>query len=91
MSSLVYIAFQDNDNARYLVEAIIQDNPHAVVQYHPAMIRIEVEKRLEIRRETVEEKLGRAWDVQEMLVDVITIGGNVDEDDDRFVLEWKNN
>lgn len=27
MSSLVYIAFQDNDNARYLVEAIIQDNP----------------------------------------------------------------
>ena len=90
MSSLVYIAFQDNDNARYLVEAIIQDNPQAVVQHHPAMIRIEAEKRLEIRRETVEENLGRAWDVQEMLVDVITIGGNVDEDDDRFVLEWKN-
>lgn len=90
MSSLVYIAFQDNDNARYLVEAITQDNPNAVVQYHPAMIRIEVERRLEIRRETVEEKLGRAWDVQEMLLDVITIGGNVDEDDDRFVLEWKN-
>lgn len=88
--SLVYIALQDNDNARYLVEGITQDNPHAVVQHQPAMIRIEAEGRLEIRRDTMEEKLGRAWDVQEMLLDVITIGGNVDEDDERFVLEWKN-
>lgn len=88
--SLVYIALQDNDNARYLVEAITEDNPHAVVQHQPAMIRIEAEGRLEIRRDTMEEKLGRDWDVQEMLLDVITIGGNVDEDDERFVLEWKN-
>lgn len=88
--SLVYIALQDNDSARYLVEGITQDNPHAVVQHQPAMIRIEVEGRLEIRRDTMEEKLGRAWDVQEMLLDVITIGGNVDEDDERFILEWKN-
>lgn len=88
--SLVYIALQDNDNARYLVEAIVEDNPHAVVQHQPAMVRIEAEGRLEIRRATMEEKLGRAWDVQEMLLDVITIGGNVDEDDERFVLEWNN-
>jgi len=27
--------------------------------------------------------------VQEMLIDVISIGGNVDEDDDHFILEWK--
>lgn len=88
--SLVYLVLQDNDNARYLVDAIAQDNPHAVVQHQPAMIRIEAASRLEIRRETMEERLGRAWDVQEMLLDVITIGGNVDEDDDAFVLEWKN-
>ncbi len=87
---LVYIALQDNDNARYLVDAITQDNPHAVVQHQPAMIRIEAEGRLEIRRDTMEETLGREWNVQEMLLDVITIGGNVDEDDDHFVLEWKN-
>ncbi|MHB0766285.1 MmoB/DmpM family protein [Stutzerimonas nitrititolerans] len=88
--SLVYIALQDNDNARYLVDAIVEDNPHAVVQHQPAMVRIEAEGRLEIRRDTMEQKLGRDWDVQEMLLDVITIGGNVDEDDERFVLEWKN-
>lgn len=88
--SLVYIALQDNDNARYLVEAIVEDNPHAVVQRQPAMVRIEAEGRLEIRRDTMEQKLGREWDVQEMMLDVITIGGNVDEDDDCFVLEWNN-
>ena len=38
----------------------------------------------------MEEKIGREWDVQEMLIDVISIGGNVTEDDDSFVLEWKN-
>lgn len=88
MSQLVFIAFQDNDNARYLVDAIVEDNPHAEVQYQPAMIRIQAEKRLVINRETVEEKIGRDWDVQEMLVDVISIGGSVDEDDDHFILQW---
>ena len=61
MSQLVFIAFQDNDNARYLVEAIAEDNPEAEVQHQPAMIRIQAEKRLVINRETMEEKLGREW------------------------------
>ncbi|KJS30194.1 MAG: monooxygenase [Pseudomonas sp. CO183] len=90
MSQLVFIALQDNDNARYLVDAILQDNPHAEIQYQPAMIRIQAESRLVIRRDTMEEKIGREWDVQEMLLDVISIGGSVDEDDDHFILEWKN-
>ncbi|MGO4002975.1 MULTISPECIES: MmoB/DmpM family protein [Pseudomonas] len=88
MTSLVYIAFQDNDNARYIVEAITEDNPHAEVQYQPAMIRVQAEQRLEIQRATVEEKIGRTWDVQEMLIDVITLGGNVEEDEDSFTLHW---
>ena len=72
------------------MEAIAQDNPHAEVQHQPALIRIQAEKRLVINRATVEEKIGREWDVQEMLLDVISIGGNVDEDEDHFILEWKN-
>jgi len=90
MSQLAFIVFQDNDNTRYIVEAIAQDNPQAEVQHQPAMIRIQAEKRLVINRATVEEKIGREWDVQEMLLDVISIGGNVDEDEDHFILEWKN-
>ncbi len=53
------------------------------------MIRIEAEKKLVINRTTMEEKLGREWDVQEMLIDVISIGGGVEEDDDHFILQWK--
>ncbi|NBA93489.1 MmoB/DmpM family protein [Pseudomonas sp. R5(2019)] len=88
MNSLVYIAFQDNDNARYIVEAIVADNPHAEVQHQPAMIRVQASQRLEIHRQTVEDKLGREWDIQEMLIDVITLGGNVEEEEDSFILHW---
>jgi len=88
MSQKVFMAFQDNDNARYLLEAIVKDNPEAEVQHSPAMIRITAEKRLVINRETMEETLGRDWEVQEMLLEVISIGGNVDEDDDHFIVSW---
>ena len=88
MNQYVFIAFQDNENARYLVEAISEDNPHAEIEHQHAMIRIQADKRLVITRETMEEKLNREWDVQEMLLDVISIGGNVDEDDDHFILSW---
>lgn len=89
MSQLVFIVFQDNDDSRYLAEAVMEDNPDAEMQHQPAMIRIQAEKRLVINRETMEDKLGRDWDVQEMLINVISIAGNVDEDDDHFILEWK--
>lgn len=86
--SKVSIALQDNDMSRYIVEAIEEDNPAATVNYQPAMIRIENEERLVVRRETVEEKLGRDWDVQELHLNLITISGNVDEDDDELSLSW---
>jgi phenol hydroxylase P2 protein len=54
----------------------------------PAMIRIENENQLIVKRETVEEFLGRDWDVQELSLSLITLGGNVDEDDEQFVLTW---
>lgn len=88
--SKVYIALQDNDESRYIVEAIEQDNPNAHVNHMPAMIRIEAEKFLVIKRETVEEKMGREWNVQELHLSLITIGGNVDEDDDQLTLTWNS-
>ncbi|GAA3702582.1 MmoB/DmpM family protein [Oceanisphaera sediminis] len=88
--SKVYLALQDNDISRYIVEAIEEDNPDASIQHMPAMIRIENEDLLVIRRETVEEKLGRDWDVQELHLNLITLGGNVDEDEDQLTLCWKS-
>lgn len=90
MSSKVYIGLQDNDMSRYIVEAIEADNPEATVIYQPAMIRIECEGELIVNRATVEEKYGQAWDVQELHLNLITLGGNVDEDDEYLRLHWDN-
>ncbi len=86
--SKVYLALQDNDISRYIVEAIEEDNPGVTIIHNPAMIRIENEGTLVVNRETVEEKLGRDWDVQELHLNLITLGGNVDEDDERLSLSW---
>lgn len=90
MTSLVYMNLQDTDYARSIVDAIVQDNPHAEIQHQPSMIRIEAKSRLDIRRETVEQLTGSPWDIQEMLMYVITLGGNVVEEDDSFSLYWNS-
>ncbi len=87
--SKVYIALQDNEESRYIIEAMEEDNPDATVIRQPAMIRVENENKLVIRRETVEEKIGRDWNVQELHMNLITLAGNVDEDDDQLTIEWK--
>ena len=56
MTSKVYLALQDNDTSRYIIEAIEQDNPDATIQYLPAMIRVESTTGLVIRAETVSKK-----------------------------------
>lgn len=86
--SKVFIALQDNDVSRYIVEAIEEDNPNVTVQQMPAMIRVENDHQLVIKRATVEDKLGRDWDVQELHLSLITLCGNVDEDDEQLSLTW---
>ncbi len=87
--SKVYLALQDNDMSRYIVQAVEEDNPEVTINYQPAMIRMECEGRLAVNRTTVEEKLGHEWDVQELQLSMITLGGNVEEDEDAFVLSWR--
>ena len=41
--SKVFIIVQANEEARPIVEALLQDNPHAVAQESPAMGRVEAE------------------------------------------------
>ena len=86
--SKVFIALQDNEESHYIVEAIEEDNSDCTVIYQPAMIRIEKEGHMVIKRETVEEKMGRDCEVQALHVNLITLGGNVDEDDDQLTLTW---
>ncbi|HET6666935.1 MAG TPA: MmoB/DmpM family protein [Intrasporangium sp.] len=88
--STVFIAFQANEETRPIIEAIEIDNPQAVVHREPAMVKIDAPGRLVVRRETVEEQLGRPFDLQEMQINLITLSGNLDEDDDTFTLTWND-
>jgi phenol/toluene 2-monooxygenase (NADH) P2/A2 len=88
--SNVFIAFQKNEDSRVIVEAIMGDNPQASVNEQPAMVRIDAPGRMVIKRSSIEELLGRSFDLQEMQVHLITLTGHIDETDDEFVLEWRH-
>ncbi|MCY1438277.1 Phenol hydroxylase P2 protein [compost metagenome] len=88
--STVFIALQTNEETRPIIEAIELDNPEAVVNREPAMVKINAPGRLVIRRETIEEQMGRSVDMQELNVNLITLSGNVVEDEDSLTLTWGN-
>lgn len=90
MASNAFIAFQKNEESRCIVEAILEDNPGAVVTDQPAMVKVDVPNRLVIKRSTVEEKMGRDFDLQELQLHLITISGHLDETDDEFTLSWNS-
>lgn len=85
--NMVYLALQNNEEARPIIEAIEEDNPHAEVTHFPAMVKIDARGRLVVRRETVEEKIGRDWDPQEIHLSLVSLSGNVDETEDEFAIE----
>lgn len=86
--SNVFIAFQKNEESRAIVSAILADNPGAIVSDQPAMVKIDVPHRLVVRKSTIEQEIGRDFDLQEMQVHLITMSGNVDETDEEFTLAW---
>jgi len=56
----------------------------------PAMVKINADGRLVVRRETIEELIGRDYDLQELQVNMITMSGNLDQTDDEITLFWKS-
>jgi phenol hydroxylase P2 protein len=88
--SNVFIAFQANEESRPIVDAIIVDNPEAVVVYSPGLVKIDAPNRIVINRETIEEEVGREYDLQEIHLNLVTLSGNIDEDDDQLTLSWNH-
>jgi len=86
----VFIAFQLNDESRSIVEAIMADNPAARLNEQPAMVKIDAPSPLIVRRESIEERLGRDFNLQELQVHLITLSGFIDETDDEFTLRWNS-
>lgn len=88
--SKVFIAFQDNEEARPVIEAILADNPEAVPVHSPGLVKIDAPRQLTIRRATIEEQTGRPFDLQQIHVNLVTLSGHIDEDDDEFTLRWNH-
>lgn len=88
--SNVFIAFQANEESRPVVDAIVADNPNAVLSYPTGLVKIDAPNSLTIRRETIEEQIGRPFDLQQLHVNLVTLSGHVDEDDDQLTLSWKH-
>lgn len=88
--STVFIALQANEETRPIIEAIEIDNPAAVVNRQPAMVKIDAEGSLVIRKATIEEQLGRSFDLHELHINLITLTGHVEEDDDSLTLSWNS-
>jgi len=84
----VFIAFQANEDSRPIVDAIIADNPEAKVVYSPGLVKIDAPNRLVINRKTIEEEIGRDYDLQEIHLNLVTLSGHIDEDDDQLSLSW---
>ncbi len=89
MADKVFIALQNNADAQPIILAIAADNPEAVVVESPGMVKIDCPGRLVIRRASIEAQIGRDFDLQELHLNLISLGGNIDEDDDEFVLSWQ--
>ena len=84
----VFIAFQTNEDSRPIVEAILEDNPEATVDEQPAMVKILAPGRLVVTRSTIEDKIGRDFVLQSIHINLISLAGNITEDEDEFVLAW---
>ncbi len=88
MTGNVSITLQNTDEGRAIISAIAADNIDAVVNVYPSMTKIDCPGRLVVRRESIESEMGRSFDLQELQLSLVSLAGNVDEDDDQFVLQW---
>lgn len=86
----VFIALQANNDTLPVIEAIQADNPAATVHAYPAMVRITAPGSMVIRRSSIEERMGRDYDLRELQVNMISLGGEVDETENEFTLQWRS-
>jgi len=84
----VFMIFQDTEDARPFIGAFEQENPEAHIEYLPGIVRIEAEGRLGVTQEVVSDLAGRDVDLQELHLTLVSLSGNVDEDEDAFSVAW---
>jgi phenol/toluene 2-monooxygenase (NADH) P2/A2 len=90
MAQIASLTLYHNDDARPIIEAILADNPGVRVLNMPGCVKLDSDGPLVINRASVEERLGRTWDPQEMHLVIISMSGHLDEDDDQFTVSWRH-
>ena len=90
MAQIASITLLHNDDARPIIEAILADNPGVRVLNMPGAVKLDCDDELIVNRASVEARLGREWSSQEIQLVLISMAGNLDEDDDWFKLSWKH-
>jgi phenol hydroxylase P2 protein len=90
MMQVASLTLQHNDDAQPIIEAILADNVGARVLSMPGAVKIDCDMELVVNRASVEQRLGRVWDPQEIHLVLISMAGNLDEDDDTFKVSWKH-
>ena len=84
---MVFLALQDNEDSRPIRESIEADNPYAVTTHFPGVYKIDAPGRIVVNRESVESRLGRPWNPQDIHLTLVSLSGNIDETDEYFALE----
>lgn len=80
----VFMIFQDTADARPFIDAFEQENTTATLDYQPGLVRIDAMGELAISQAVVSELAGRDVDLQELHLTLISLSGNVDEDEEYF-------
>ena len=85
----VGVDIQESEQNRAVIEALEADNAEASVIHMPGMVRVTSPGRLVLKRESVEERLGRDWETHEFQLAIISYFGHIKEwDDDEIVIAW---
>ncbi len=87
----VGVDLQDSEDTRALVDAIEEDNPDVTLRRMPGLVKLQTPGSLVIRRETVEQRLGRPWETHEFQLSIVSYVGNIDVwDDDEIIIKWQH-
>jgi len=87
----VGLDLQDSEEGRPLLEAIEEDNPDANLIRMPGLVKVQAPRELVVRRETVEQHMGREWETHEFQMNIVSYSGHIAVwDDDEIVIKWEH-
>jgi len=79
------------DVVQAIIEAIERDNEGVVVEDYHVYKKVKAPHQLILKRETVEECLGRDWDMDGVHLFMASYFGFIhDWDEDQLIIQWDN-